>query len=261
MDAKKSIEVLQFLITDLTNKAFSGRSLLQLAFLLCAFCSPAVAGNAKCGKVYAQRHARIENTQQGSNQSSKQEPRTMATVYDFKLQDKEGNDVSLSEYKGKVLLIVNTATGCGFTPQYEELEAMYRRLKDKGLEILDIPCDQFGHQTPGTDEQITQFCTAKFGTDFPQFKKSEVNGTNELPLYTWLKSRKGYAGGAYSEKMLPVMEKLYNEYNKEPRKPNDIQWNFSKFVINRKGEVVARFEPTENLKNVEACIVTCLEEK
>ena len=138
---------------------------------------------------------------------------------------------------------------------------MYRRLKNKGLEILDIPCDQFGHQTPGTDEQITQFCTAKFGTDFPQFKKSEVNGTNELPLYTWLKSRKGYAGGAYSEKMLPVMEKLYNEYNKEPRKPNDIQWNFSKFVINRKGEVVARFEPTEDLKNVEACIVTCLEEK
>ena len=111
MDAKKSIEVLQFLITDLTNKAFSGRSLLQLAFLLCAFCSLTVAGNAKCGKVYAQRHARIENTQQGSNQSFKQEPRTMATVYDFKLQDKEGNDVSLSEYKGKVLLIVNTATG------------------------------------------------------------------------------------------------------------------------------------------------------
>ena len=109
----------------------------------------------------------------------------MATVYDFNLKDKKGNEVSLETYKGKVLLIVNTATGCGFTPQYEDLEAMYRSLKDKGLEILDVPCDQFGHQAPGTDEEIHEFCTAKFGTDFPQFKKSDVNGANELPLYTW----------------------------------------------------------------------------
>lgn len=108
----------------------------------------------------------------------------MATVYDFKLKDKKGNEVSLDAYKGKVLLIVNTATGCGFTPQYEELEAMYHELKDKGFEILDVPCDQFGHQAPGSDEEIHEFCTAKFGVDFPQFKKSEVNGANELPLYT-----------------------------------------------------------------------------
>jgi len=132
----------------------------------------------------------------------------MATVYDFNLKDKKGNEVSLETYKGKVLLIVNTATGCGFTPQYEELEAMYRSLKEKGLEILDIPCDQFGHQAPGTDEEIHEFCTAKFGTDFPQFKKSEVNGANELPLYTWLKSEKGYAGGAYEEKLAAIMEDL-----------------------------------------------------
>lgn len=104
----------------------------------------------------------------------------MKTVYDFSLNDKSGNEVSLSQYKGKVLLIVNTATGCGFTPQYEDLEAMYHSLKDKGLEILDVPCNQFGHQAPGTDAEIKEFCTLKFGADFPQFKKSDVNGANEL---------------------------------------------------------------------------------
>lgn len=132
----------------------------------------------------------------------------MAKVFDFSLKDKRGNEVSLKTYKGKVLLIVNTATGCGFTPQYEELEVMYRRLKDKGLEILDVPCDQFGHQAPGSDEEITEFCTVKFGTDFPQFKKSEVNGKNELPLYSWLKSQKGYAGGAYEEKLAAIMDTI-----------------------------------------------------
>ena len=116
----------------------------------------------------------------------------MATVYDFNLKDKKGNEVSLETYKGKVLLIVNTATGCGFTPQYEDLEAMYRSLKDKGLEILDVPCDQFGHQAPGTDEEIHEFCTAKFGTDFPQFKKSDVNGANELPLMMVVLTRRSW---------------------------------------------------------------------
>lgn len=173
----------------------------------------------------------------------------MQTVYDFSLKDKKGNDVSLEQYKGKVLLIVNTATGCGFTPQYEDLEAMYHRLKDKGLEILDVPCNQFGHQAPGTDEEIKQFCTLKFGADFPQFKKSDVNGANELPLYTWLKSQKPCQGG-YEAKLAAVMEKLYNEANPEPRKKDDIQWNFTKFLINRQGEVVARFEPTVDMKEV-----------
>lgn len=174
----------------------------------------------------------------------------MQTVYDFSLKDKKGNDVSLEQYKGKVLLIVNTATGCGFTPQYEDLEAMYHRLKDKGLEILDVPCNQFGHQAPGTDEEIKQFCTLKFGADFPQFKKSDVNGANELPLYTWLKSQKPCQGG-YEAKLAAVMEKLYNEANPEPRKKNDIQWNFTKFLISRDGQVIARFEPTVDMKEVE----------
>ena len=174
----------------------------------------------------------------------------MTTVYDFSLKDKKGNDVSLEQYKGKVLLIVNTATGCGFTPQYEDLEAMYHKLKDKGLEILDIPCNQFGHQAPGTDDEIKQFCTMKFGADFPQFKKSDVNGANELPLYKWLKSQKPCKGG-YDKKLAGVMEKLYNEVNPEPRKKDDIQWNFTKFLINREGQVIERFEPVVDMKEVE----------
>lgn len=171
------------------------------------------------------------------------------TVYDFSLTDKRGSEVSLSQYKGKVLLIVNTATGCGFTPQYEDLEAMYHDLKDKGLEILDIPCNQFGHQAPGSDEQISEFCTVKFGADFPQFKKSDVNGENALPLYTWLKSQKGVEG-KYNKLTAKLMEKMYNKSNPAPRTSSDIQWNFTKFLVNREGKVVARFEPTTNMKEV-----------
>ena len=116
------------------------------------------------------------------------------SVLDFTVKDRKGNDVALSEYKGKVLLIVNTATRCGFTPQYEELEALYKAYKDKGLEILDFPCNQFGNQAPGTEEEIAQFCSLNYGTEFPQFKKIEVNGENEDPLFTFLKKEKGFEG-------------------------------------------------------------------
>lgn len=183
--------------------------------------------------------------------------KNMKTVYDFSLKDKNGNEVSLEQYKGKVLLIVNTATGCGFTPQYEDLEAMYHKLQDKGLEILDIPCNQFGHQAPGSDAEIKQFCMVKFGADFPQFKKSDVNGANELPLYTWLKSQKSCEGG-YDAKLAAVMEKLYNEANPEPRKKDDIQWNFTKFLISRDGQVLARFEPVVDMKEVEKQVEAAL---
>lgn len=171
------------------------------------------------------------------------------TIYDFSLPLPAGGEQSLAAYKGKVLLIVNTATGCGFTPQYEDLEAMYHQLKDRGLEILDIPCNQFGHQAPGSDAEIKEFCTLKFGADFPQFKKSDVNGPNALPLYTWLKSQKGVEG-KYDEKLAAVMEKLYNEINNEPRGKDDIQWNFTKFLVDREGRVLARFEPTTDMKEV-----------
>ena len=192
-----------------------------------------------------------------ATEQSNIQTKNMSTVYDFSLKDKKGDEVSLSRYKGKVLLIVNTATGCGFTPQYEDLEAMYHRLKDKGLEILDVPCDQFGHQAPGTDEEIHQFCTLKFGADFPQFKKSNVNGVEALPLYTWLKEQKGVSGG-YDEKLAGVIEKLYNEANPEPRKKDDIQWNFTKFLVGRDGKVLARFEPTADMKEVERQVEAAL---
>jgi len=198
--------------------------------------------------------------QNGNSQNTNnKENKIMNTVYDFNLKDKKGNDISLSEYKGKVLMIVNTATGCGFTPQYEVLEDMYKRFKADGLEILDVPCNQFGHQAPGSDEEISQFCTMKFGTDFPQFKKADVNGKNELPLYTWLKSQKG-CESSFDEKIASVMEKLYNESNDEPRKKDDIQWNFTKFIINRQGEVVARFEANADMKQVEGCISALLKQ-
>ncbi|KXB47953.1 glutathione peroxidase [Bacteroidales bacterium KA00344] len=182
----------------------------------------------------------------------------MKTVYDFSLLDKKGNEVKLSEYKGKVLLIVNTATECGFTPQYEELEAMYGRLKDKDFEILDIPCNQFGGQAPGSDEDIAQFCRLKFGTKFPQFKKSEVNGDDALPLYKWLKSQKGFEGFDMEHKIAPILVDMFDKSNPDWRKSSDIKWNFTKFLINREGEVVARFEPTKDLAKVEEAIKALL---
>ena len=115
-------------------------------------------------------------------------------VYDFTVKNRKGEEVSLKEYEGKVLLIVNTATRCGFTPQYEELEALYKAYREQGLEILDFPCNQFGNQAPGTEEEIHEFCQLNYGTEFPQFKKIEVNGENELPLYTFLKKEQGFAG-------------------------------------------------------------------
>lgn len=182
----------------------------------------------------------------------------MATIYDYNLLDKKGNTVSLNQYKGKVLLIVNSATGCGFTPQYEDLEAIYRRLKDQGLEILDIPCDQFGHQAPGSDDEITEFCTLRFGTDFPQFKKSEVNGPNELPLYTFLKSQKGFEGFDMDNKIAPLLVDMFDKTGTDWRTSSDIKWNFTKFLVNRNGQVVARFEPTKDMAQVEDYIKAIL---
>lgn len=175
----------------------------------------------------------------------------MATVYDFQLKDKKGNEVSLSDYKGKVLLIVNTATECGFTPQYDELEALYKAHRAQGLEILDIPCNQFGGQAPGSDEEIHEFCTMKFGVEFPQFKKSDVNGADELPLYTFLKQQKGFAGFDANHKLTPILEGMFDKAAPDWRKSNDIKWNFTKFLIDREGHVVARFEPTHDIKDIE----------
>ncbi|MCH5239668.1 MAG: glutathione peroxidase [Muribaculaceae bacterium] len=148
-------------------------------------------------------------------------------IYDFKVINNKGEEVSLSAYKGKVVLIVNTATGCGFTPQYEGLEDLYKKYKEQGLEILDFPCNQFGHQAPGSDQEIDSFCKLKYDTTFPRFKKIDVNGDNASPLYKWLKKEKGGLFG------------------------NAIKWNFTKFLIDRNGKVVERYSPTTPPSKIE----------
>ena len=172
-------------------------------------------------------------------------------VLDFTVKDRKGNDVVLSEYKGKVLLIVNTATKCGFTPQYEELEALYKNYKDKGLEILDFPCNQFGNQAPGTEEEIHSFCTLTFGTEFPQFKKIEVNGENEHPLYTFLKKEKGFEGFNLEHPIGKILDEMMSKTDPDYAKSPDIKWNFTKFLVDKEGNVVARYEPTHDMKLIE----------
>ena len=151
-------------------------------------------------------------------------------LYDFKVLNNKGEEVSLSEFKGKVLLIVNTATGCGFTPQYKGLEELYKKYKGEGFEILDFPCNQFGHQAPGSDEDINSFCTLNYDTTFPRFKKIDVNGENASPLYKWLKKEKGGIFG------------------------NAIKWNFTKFLIDRNGNVIERYAPTVSPSKIEGKI-------
>ena len=152
------------------------------------------------------------------------------TIYDFKVRSAKGEEVSMADYKGKVLLIVNTATGCGFTPQYEGLQKLYDKYRDKGLEILDFPCNQFGHQAPGTEEEIQEFCTLKYHTTFPLFAKVEVNGKNEEPLFRYLKSQEGGFLG------------------------DDIKWNFTKFLVSREGTVVGRYAPITKPESIESDI-------
>lgn len=169
------------------------------------------------------------------------------TVYDFKVKDRHGNEVSLSHYKDKVLLIVNTATQCGFTPQYSALQEMYDRYNGEGLVILDFPCNQFGNQAPGTDEEIQSFCETNYGVTFPSFSKIEVNGENEHPLYTYLKSQKGFEGFDEHHRLTSVLDEMLSKEDPNYKNNPDIKWNFTKFLIDRKGNIVSRFEPTEDM--------------
>jgi glutathione peroxidase len=155
-------------------------------------------------------------------------------LYDITVTDRKGNPVTLSQYKGKTLLIVNTATGCGFTPQYEGLEALYRKYKNQGFEILDFPCNQFGHQAPGTEEEIHQFCTMNYEVSFPQFAKIEVNGPSESPLYSYLKSQQSGILGS------------------------NIKWNFTKFLVDKDGTVMKRYAPTDKPEKLEKDILALL---
>ena len=181
----------------------------------------------------------------------------MKTVYDFTVKDRKGNDVSLSEYKGKVLLIVNTATGCGFTPHYEPLEAMYKELQEKGLEILDFPCNQFANQAPGSEDEIHEFCTVKFGADFPQFKKLDVNGETADPLFVYLATEKPFQGFGKGLKSM-ALNKFADMNNKQYGDKAYIKWNFTKFLVDREGKVIARFEPTVDMAEVKKAVVAAL---
>ena len=178
------------------------------------------------------------------------------SVYEYTVSAPSGEQILLKKYEGKVLLIVNTATGCGFTPQYKELESMYEELHGKGLEILDIPCNQFYGQAPGSDAEIHEFCTLHYNTQFPQMKKSDVNGADQLPLYAYLKSQKGFAGftGEKAGMMNDLLKKIDPSYQQNP----DIKWNFTKFLVSRDGTVTARFEPTADMKDVEAAVKALL---
>ena len=176
------------------------------------------------------------------------------SIYDFKVKDDAGKDVSLSAYKGKVLLIVNTATRCGFTPQYKELEALYEKYRDKGLEILDFPCNQFGEQAPGTIQEIRQFCTANFAVKFTQFDKIDVNGENADPLFTWLKAQKGFGGFDLTDKTGKMMDGMLRKRDADYDKKSDIKWNFTKFLVSRDGKVLKRYEPTDKMSDIEAAI-------
>lgn len=151
-------------------------------------------------------------------------------IYQFKVLDGNGDSVALSQYRGKVLLVVNTATQCGYTPQYTDLQRIYEAYKDSGFVILDFPCNQFGSQAPGSYDDIHDFCTGSYGITFPQFAKIDVNGANASPLYVWLKTKK----------------------------PGDIKWNFTKFLLDRKGEVIRRFEPANSMSSVESAIIKAL---
>lgn len=178
----------------------------------------------------------------------------MKTVYEFSVKDRKGKDVSLKEYANEVLLIVNTATKCGFTPQYEELEALYQKYHREGFEILDFPCNQFGQQAPGTDEAIHEFCKLNYGTDFPRFKKIKVNGPDAEPLYKFLTSQKGFAGWDMEHPIAHILDDMLSKADPDYMKKPDIKWNFTKFLVNKKGQVMARFEPTEKMANIAAKI-------
>ena len=178
------------------------------------------------------------------------------SIYDYKAKTRKGEELDLADLKGKVLLVVNTATGCGFTPQYEGIEQLYEKYHDQGFEVLDFPCNQFGHQAPGDDAEIHEFCTAKYQTQFDQFSKIDVNGANEHPVYTYLKTQlqEDEIKGIKNKAAMKGVEAI----SKTATKPGDIKWNFTKFLVDRSGNVVKRYSPTWVPADMEADIQALL---
>ena len=181
----------------------------------------------------------------------------MTNVYDFKALSNKGEEVDFSTYRGKVLLIANTASKCGFTPQYDGLEALYQKYKDMGLVVIGFPCDQFGHQEPGSNEEIAEFCRINHGVTFPLMDKVDVNGENAVPIFRWLYAEKPFAGFGEGE-TAQFMDRMLSGQDPEYASNPDIKWNFTKFLVDRKGNVVARFEPTVAPEQMEQCIVDLL---
>ena len=175
------------------------------------------------------------------------------SVYDHTATNLDGTTKSLADYQGKVLLVVNTATGCGFTPQYDDLERIYAKYRDRGFEILDFPCNQFAGQAPESDDESHQFCTMKFGTEFPQFKKIEVNGDGADPLFRDLATEMPFQGFGRTVKAL-ALKKFADANNKKYGDKAYIMWNFTKFLVDREGRLVARFEPTVDMAEVEKAV-------
>ena len=185
-----------------------------------------------------------------------QNDKNMAKLYDFKALNNKGAEVDFAQFEGKPVLIVNTASKCGFTPQYDGLEALYQKYKDRGLVIIGFPCDQFAHQEPGSDEEIAEFCRLNHGVTFPLMSKVEVNGANEHPVFTFLKAAaptEEYHGlkAKATAKMLKGISKTY-------QKESDIRWNFTKFLVGRDGVTVKRYAPTTEPKDFEKDIEAAL---
>lgn len=177
-------------------------------------------------------------------------------LYDFKVTAQDGREVSLKDYEGKVVLVVNTATGCGFTPQYTELQEIYDELHEQGVEILDFPCNQFGNQAPGDDTEIHDFCTGRYGITFEQFTKIDVNGDNAIPLYKWITSNTKFEGFKGPAKLVlgPIVKKMDKDYKNN----GNIKWNFTKILINREGDIIRRFEPTASMDEVKNAVKEAL---
>ena len=179
-------------------------------------------------------------------------------IYGFEVKAMNGTMVPLSDYKGKVMLVVNTATGCGFTPQYEDLQKIYDEFKDKGLEILDFPCNQFREQAPGSDEEIHSFCKGRFGITFPQFSKIDVIGENADPLFKYLSENTKFEGLGKGVKV-KLLSAAVKSVDKDYQNNSNVKWNFTKFLIGRDGNIIARFEPTVGMEEVRAAVAKAIE--
>ncbi len=184
----------------------------------------------------------------------KYERRMDMSFYDFEAINVLGDKVSMKKYEGKVLLVVNSATECGFTPQYDDLQDLYEKYQTEGFEILEFPCNQFGNQAPGTDEDIAGFCDTKFGLTFSRFSKIDVNGEDALPLYKFLKKEKTFEGFDQEHELASTLDRILGESFPDYKNTSDIKWNFTKFLIDRNGNVIERFEPTKDMLIVESKI-------